>query len=93
VVEWGQPVDEGEPILRSDVASLEQIVPELARQFDGVFTEAEIYQLLFETYANLRQNSTVHEYLETLARRQTRDRLAEATRNAKPIAENINKQQ
>ena len=86
-------MDEGEPILRSDVASLEQIVPELARQFDGVFTEAEIYQLLFETYANLRQNATVHEYLVTLAQRQTRDRLAEASRSARPITENSNKQQ
>ena len=86
-------MDEGEPILRSDVASLEQIVPDLARQFEGVFTEAEIYQLLFETYVSLRQNATVHEYLVTLAQRLTRDRLAEASRSAKPISENSNKQQ
>lgn len=79
-------MDEGEPILRSDVAGLEQIVPELPRQFDGTFTEADIYQLLSETYVNLRQNATVYEYLVTCPRL-TRDRLAEAARSARTVSQ------
>jgi hypothetical protein len=86
-------MDESEPILRSDVASLEQIVPELARQFEGIFTEAEIYQLLFETYAKLRRNATVHEYLVALTWHLTRDHLAEVSRSMRPISGSGNKEQ
>jgi hypothetical protein len=51
---------------RPVITQLEELATDFARQFDGVAEETEIYRLLFENFANLRRDATVHDHLVPL---------------------------
>lgn len=52
---------------RADIERLETVAAELAQRYDGSVPEKDIYRLVFETYAGLRRNATVHDHLVPLA--------------------------
>ena len=67
--------ERGDITPRADIERLEEVAAELAQRYDGAVPETEIYRRVFETYAGLRRQATVHNHLVPLAAHLVREAL------------------